>query len=285
MIDEHVNNPKSPKYHVKQYLRSIKNELKGRTVLDIPAGNGATTEVLLELECQVEAYDLFPEYFMLKNIECKRADVNDRIPVKNAHADYIICQEGIEHFSDQLKALKEFNRATKKGGKLIITTPSYSNIKAKISYILFECEYFNKIMPPNEIDSIWMADSSVSKEIYHGHLFLIGIQKLRVLAKLAGFRISEIKYVRTNKTSAILFPFCYPFILLSSYLTYRKALRRNTEVSMENKRTVYPEQFKTNINPKILLDEHLFVVFEKECELDQIYSTLSTINKPFDKIM
>jgi SAM-dependent methyltransferase len=285
MIDEHVNNPKSPKYHVRRYLRRIQSELKGKTVLDIPAGNGVTTEILQELECHVEPYDLFPEYFMLKNIQCKRADVNDRIPVDDAHADYIICQEGIEHFSDQLKALKEFNRATKNGGKLLITTPSYSNIKAKISYILFECEYFNKLMPPNEIDSIWMSDSSVAKEIYHGHIFLMGIQKLRVLAKLAGFRISAIEYVRTNKTSAILFPFCYPFILLSSYLTYGKALRRNREVPIETKRKVYQEQFKININPKILLDEHLFVVFEKECELDQIYSSLSNINKPFDKIM
>ncbi|MGB0887585.1 MAG: class I SAM-dependent methyltransferase [Vicingaceae bacterium] len=39
--------------------------------------------------------------------------------VKDASSDYLICQEGIEHFSDQLASFKEFNRVLKKGGRLI----------------------------------------------------------------------------------------------------------------------------------------------------------------------
>src|SRR4051812_608157 len=147
MIDPNVNNPKSPKYYVKNYLHSIRDELKGKIVLDLAAGSGVTTEILLELGAKVEAFDLFPEYFMIKEIECKRADILDRMPVDDGYADYIICQEGIEHFADQMKAFKEFNRILKPGGKLIITTPSYSNLKAKFSYLLFECEDLNKLMP------------------------------------------------------------------------------------------------------------------------------------------
>ena len=64
MIDAYVNNPKSPKYHVKKYLDSLNKELKNKIVLDIPAGNGATTEILLENGAKVEPFDLFPEYFM-----------------------------------------------------------------------------------------------------------------------------------------------------------------------------------------------------------------------------
>jgi len=77
MIDEHVKNPKSPKFYVKKYLDSIKNELQDKIVLDVPAGNGATTEILLENGAKAEPFDLFPEYFMLKNIERKRADIVD----------------------------------------------------------------------------------------------------------------------------------------------------------------------------------------------------------------
>ena len=154
MVDPHVNNPKSPKFHVRKYLTSIKDELKGKIVLDLPAGNGVTSEVLLELGCKVEAFDLFPEYFLVREIECKRADINESIPVADNYADYIICQEGLEHFNDQVKAFSEFNRVLKPGGKLIVTTPSYSNLKARLSYTLFETEYFHKLMPPNEIDSI-----------------------------------------------------------------------------------------------------------------------------------
>jgi hypothetical protein len=61
MVDPQINNPKSPKFAVKQYLTSIADEIKGKIFIDLPAGNGVTSEILLELGCQVEAYDLFPE--------------------------------------------------------------------------------------------------------------------------------------------------------------------------------------------------------------------------------
>lgn len=226
MIDAHVNNRKSPKYHVKRYLESRKNELQNKIVLDLPAGNGATTEMLMEYGARVEPFDLFPEYFMLKNIECKRADIAEKIPAGDNYADMLICQEGIEHFANQAKAFSEFNRVLKTNGELFITTPSYSNLLARFSYLLFESETI-KQMPPNEIDDIWMSDKSVSSEIYHGHIFLLGLQKLRVLGKLAGFKIKEIQFVRLSKGSLILFPFFYPLILLSSCLRYYRNLNKN----------------------------------------------------------
>jgi len=285
MIDEHINNPKSAKFYVKRYLQAISDELKNKTVIDMPAGNGATTEILKELGCSVEPYDLFPEYFLLEGIECKRANIADRIPVEDGHADYVVCQEGIEHFSDQLKAFKEFARVLKNGGKLILTTPSYSNLKSKFSYLLFESEYFNKFMPPNEIDSIWMSDQSIGSEIYHGHIFMVGIQRLRILAKLSGMHISKVLYMRTNKTSLVLFPLFYPFILLSSWMTYTKAMRKNRDIPKEVKKKTYREQLSLNINPRILLDSHTFIVFEKEKEMKEVYSDLSSIFRPFGQIM
>jgi SAM-dependent methyltransferase len=285
MIDQHILNPKSIKFYVNRYLRAKKDELKGKIILDVPAGNGATCEILHEIGAKVEAYDLFPEYFMLKDLNCVRANINEGLPVKDAYADAVICQEGIEHFSDQSLTFREFNRVLKMGGKVIMTTPSYSNLKARYSYMLMESEFFNKMMPPNEIDSIWMADSSVSKEVYHGHIFLLGIQKLRVLARLNGFKIVEIPFVRWSKTSMLLFPFFYPFIFASSYLAYFKAMRKNPQISTENKRKVYQEQLKLAINPLILLDEHIFVVFEKDTKMEEVYANLQNLNKPFDKIM
>jgi len=169
--------------------------------------------LLQNFGAKAEPFDLFPEYFMLKNIECKKANILDKIPVNDSYADILICQEGIEHFSDQLKVLKEFNRVLKQNGELLITTPSYSNLATKYSYLLFESETA-KQMPPNEIDDIWMSDKTVSSEIYHGHIFLIGLQKLRVLAKLSDFKIKELKYIRLSKSSLLLFPFFYPIIFL-----------------------------------------------------------------------
>jgi SAM-dependent methyltransferase len=284
MIDEHVNNPKSPKYAVNHFFRNIKSEMKDKIVIDIPAGNGVTTEILLELGAKPEPFDLFPEYFMLKGIECKRADIIDKIPVTDNYADWIVCQEGIEHFSDQLKVFKEFNRILLIEGKLLITTPSHSNLSAKMSHLLFESET-NRKMPPNEIDDIWMSDQALTKELYHGHIFLAGIQKLRILAKLSGFRIKELRYVRLSKSSLFLFPFFYPFILISSYLRYYKNLKRNKGILLQSKKDAYREQLKINTGPQTLLNHHTFIVFEKESELENIYFQMETIQKPFNEIM
>lgn len=282
MIDPHVNNPKSPKYFVKKYLDGIKNELQNKIVIDVPAGNGVTTEILLEYGAKAEPFDLFPEYFLLKNIECKRADIIERIPVTEKHADLLICQEGIEHFSDQLKVFKEFNRVLKTNGKLLITTPSYSNLSARFSYLLFESET-SRHMPPNEIDDIWMTDKSLTNEIYHGHIFLLGLQKLRTLGKLSGFKIKEIKYLRLSKGSLFLFPFYYPIIYISSQLRYYKNLRKHKEIPLAYKKEVYQEQLKINISAKNLLNKHTFVVFEKEKDLNAIDFRTESLVKSFDK--
>jgi len=284
MIDNYVINPKSPKFYVKKYLDGIKEELKNKIVLDIPAGNGVTTEILLENGAKVEAFDLFPEYFMLKNIECKRADIVDKIPTMDNYADMLICQEGIEHFSDQLKTFKEFNRVLKTNGKLLITTPSYSNLASKLSYLLFESEN-TKLMPPNEIDDIWMADKTLTNEIYHGHIFLIGLQKLKIIAKLSGFKIKEIRYLRISKGSLFLFPFFYPLIFISSYLRFFKNIKKHKEIPKIYMKNVYTAQLKININPKNLLNKHTFIIFEKEKELKNIDFRFDNIMKPFEKIM
>jgi ubiquinone/menaquinone biosynthesis C-methylase UbiE len=269
MINKHVLNPKSPKFHIKKFLVNIKNDLKNKIILDIPAGDGATTEILVELGAKVEAYDLFPEYFMLKDFECKRADIIDKIPVADNYADMLICQEGIEHFSDQLKVFKEFNRVLKQKGDLIITTPSQSNLASKFNYLLFESET-SKLMPPNEIDDIWMADKNLTSEIYYGHIFLVGLQKLRIIGKLSGFKVKEIKYVRLSKGSLFLFPFFYPIIFISSYLRYFKNLKKNKELPKEYKSTVYKEQLAINLNPYNLINHHTFIIFEKEKDFKDV---------------
>ncbi len=284
MIDQHVNNPKSIKYYMKKYLEALGSKLKNKIVIDVPAGNGATSEILLDLGAKVIPFDLFPEYFMLDNIECKRADIIDKIPLEDNYADMLICQEGIEHFSDQLQVFKEFNRVLKEQGDLVITTPSYSHLAARVSYLLFESEA-SKLMPPNEIDDIWMSDKSVTKEIYYGHIFLIGLQKLRVLGKLSGFKIKEVKYVRLSKGSLFLFPLLYPFIILRSYSAYFRNLKKDKNLLVKKRKAVYKEQLRINLRPKNLLSKHTLIVFEKEKNVSDVNFSKEESIKSFDKIM
>ncbi|MBS1929305.1 MAG: class I SAM-dependent methyltransferase [Chitinophagaceae bacterium] len=281
-MEDYTKNYKSPKYHVKKYLDEIRDELMDKIVLDIPAGTGVTTQILLNNGARPVPFDLFPEYFTVKGLACRRADITDHIPVEDGYAYMVICQEGIEHFSDQVKTFKEFNRVLQKGGKLFITTPSYSNLSARFSYFLFESEN-NKKMPPNEIDDIWMSDKSISNEIYHGHIFLVGLQKLRTIGRLTGFSVSDNKYIRISKGSLFLFPFFYPIIFISSWLRYFRNLKKNKEVPMEFKKAVYGEQLKMNVNPKNLLNRHTFIVFEKEKNAGEVDFRMESTMKSFEK--
>jgi SAM-dependent methyltransferase len=277
----HEENKKSIKYYLKRYLFKHRERFTDKTVIDFPAGNGITSKNLKEIGAQPLCFDLFPEYFKMEGIKCERANINEGIPVADEQADFLICQEGIEHFTDQLASLKEFNRVLKMGGGLIITTPNYSNMRAKMSYLLSESERFNSILAPNELDSIWMSKQDITNEVYYGHIFLIGILKLRCIARLAGFKIKHIEFTRIKSTALILTLVFYPFILLSNWFTYRKRMAGNKEFDTELKKEVYKEIFNLSINPKILVDGHLFVEFEKTNELNEIASFLKSKHKEF----
>lgn len=275
------DNPGSIKFYVKRYLMGRERWLKGKKVIDFPAGNGVTSKILRGLGAEAIPVDLFPEYFQVDGLECTRANISEGLPLKGHSADVLICQEGIEHFSDQYGAFREFNRLLKPGGTLLVTTPNYSNLRAKLSYLLTESERFNDIMAPNELDSIWMSDQSITDEIYFGHIFLIGIQKLRALAKLAGFEIKEIHFTRARPTSMLLFPFFYPFIWLSNLITYRKNLRKNKDFDEATKKSVYREIYRLAVDPKILVDGHLMVEFTKNKEQHEVGRYLKSKHKEF----
>lgn len=275
------DNPKSIKYYVKRYLIANRELFKNKKVVDFPAGNGVTSRILKEIGAIPIPLDLFPEYFEIEGISCTRANIKDGLPIEGKSIDALICQEGIEHFSDQYGALKEFNRVLRINGTLVVTTPNYSNIRARMSYFLSESERFNSTMPPNELDSIWMSKQDITNEIYFGHIFLIGIQKLRVLAKLNGFKIKKHHFTRIKSTSVILFPLFYPFIFLSNWISYQKNLRKNKDFDDETKKEVYGEIFKLAINPKILVGGYLMIEFEKEQDFENVGQGLRSKHKEF----
>src|SRR5687768_2006351 len=106
---------------VERYLRGLGENLRGRVIVDLPAGAGRMSRVLQELGAKVEPYDLFPESFKVKSLQCRPADLNEQLPIADAHADYVLFQEGIEHLPNQLFALQEMNRILKPGGRLLLT--------------------------------------------------------------------------------------------------------------------------------------------------------------------
>jgi SAM-dependent methyltransferase len=242
-----------------------------KVVIDLPAGNGETSRYLQQKGFEVHAFDLFPEFFSVDGLQCQFCDVVKGIPFPDKGADLIICQEGIEHFSDQMVAFREFNRVLRKHGKLVLTTPNHSSLKSKISYLLNESEKHSRIMPVNEFDSIWFNRNDNENQ-YYGHVFLIGIAKLRLFGKLAGFKVSKIYFSELKPSNLLLFVIFYPFIVLTSLANYRRNVKKKPYA-----KETYLEMLKLNLSPKILMDGSLIVEFEKEFEVAEAKKALYQI--------
>jgi SAM-dependent methyltransferase len=268
------------KVHVERLLRRRAGDLEGRVVIDVPAGSGHSSRILQELGAEVRPLDLFPEFFKVPGLKCEKADLAAALPVADRSADWILFQEGIEHLPDQLQPLREMNRALKPGGTLIVTTPNYSNLRARLSYFLNESEYF-KYMPPNEVESVWMAHAE-TEQLYFGHVFNIGIQKLRTLGRFAGFEIARVHPTRISATALLLWVFSYPVILLANLLAYRRALRAGPAGARTGKRGPFEEQLRLGISPGILCAGHLIVEFTKVMEHHEVKQTLESRMKGFD---
>jgi len=241
-------------------LRALsQKKVENLNVLDFPAGSGFTSNYLEQRGAVVIAWDMFPEFFKSEKLNCSRADLQQTFPAQNNKFDLAIFQEGIEHLPNQLYALTEFHRVLKENGTLYVTTPNYSNLRSRLAYLLFESET-PKIMPPNELESLWFGKDN---RIYMGHIFSIGIMRLRMLATLAGFSIYKIHPARINWTSFVLSLFLYPLIFIQTLKTYTRARRKLKITDKRPEKLILFELLKLNLHPAILMGGHLIVEFKR----------------------
>ena len=255
---------KDIKVRVKNFIETENQIFKNKVVIDLPAGSGETSKILLDQGAQVHAYDLFPEFFKEPRIASQFCDLNSpKLNIPSHSADVVFCQEGIEHIPDQFKLFQNLNTMLKPHGKLFLTTPNLSNLKGKLSFLLHESEYYYKIMPPNELDSIWFGDQN---KLYFGHVYLIHFFKIRLLAKISGFKIKRILPTKINYSALFLLFFFYPFILFISAMGLLRAMKKKKWSKRAWK--VYGKIFMWNINLNILLGNHLFIELEKVYEHD-----------------
>lgn len=253
---DYLSNPRSIKYYIGRYLKRHVDEISGSRVADLPAGSGVTSWLLRELGADVAPFDLFPEFFDVEGLECKTIDLNDDLPIESDFYSFVICQEGIEHVPDQQRLIGELARVLSPGGKLIITTPNYSCLAAKLSYLLFESESLKR-MPPNIFDDMWREDSA---RRYFGHMFLLGAQKIQSFAALHGLRLVDVESNVLSKGSLLLSIFLYPVVVLFSA---RCLIRNMRHASSDSQRNFYRQQWRLNISPKVLTSKYLFMVYQK----------------------
>lgn len=228
--------------------------VKGKTVIDLSAGKGYVANLWKDCGSEVLAYDLYPDLMENKDIVTQKIDLNKPFPIESGMADYVVLMETIDHISEQKQLFDEISRILKKDGLLILTKPNNSNISSRMANLWLESERGDMFLP-NENTVIGYDEN----RIYMGRIFLIGVQKIRTLAGLAGLKIDKIYKNQLSVSSVLYFVLVGWFFLIRTFLTFKKLSKNQTS---ENKE-VLKSQYLLNQNTTILFQKHLCITFRK----------------------
>lgn len=260
--------------HVSEYIRSLP-DLSGMTVVDVPCGDGRATFEFMRKGAEVRALDLFPEHIKVEGVKGEPADLSETLPLPDECADYIICQEGIEHIPNQVRVFEEFNRILKPRGILLLTTPNNSHLRARLAHFFLETDLLRR-MPPSEIDSIWFSEQT-SDKLYFGHLFLLGVQKLQSLATFTGFKVEERIKTDIGASSLVLSILLYPLYLFVTFLSYLLYRDKNLHVEKAQRRRILWERALLNLSLKTLVCKQIFWVMRKENSVGEAVARLKNM--------
>lgn len=170
-----------------------------QNVLDLPAGSGELSYLLLQRGLDVTAADLEPEAFIVPGHRCIKADMNTHLPFPDAQFDAIGCVEGIEHIENPHLFVREANRLLRPGGMLYITTPNVLSIRSRLAYLLRGY--------PNQFHYMIEIDPKTDEEIPIAHINPIGFLELRYVLVRWGFRVTSVTTNELVKSSSPLYRF------------------------------------------------------------------------------
>jgi len=115
---------------VKEYL--IQKPYTNKKLLDVGAGHGYIAIEMAKLGLDVVACDLSPKaiehlernkkIFKLKNLKIVHCNAQS-LPFANESFDHVVAIAILEHIPEEEKAIKEWKRVLKKGGKMYVVTP------------------------------------------------------------------------------------------------------------------------------------------------------------------
>jgi len=244
-------------------LLDVPPEERPRTrVLDFPAGAGCVSWTLRSAGFDVTPCDLFPESFakgyaaakplsvaeafaratrsppspelarrlwggaaptMPEGMACVPGDLEARFPFEDGQFDFVVSVEGIEHVSDRQGTLAEYRRVTKKGGRLILTTPNLLNLRARLSFALCGFRSFNSWIDEH---SGVQGRSADGQRVYHGHAFMVDYNEMRYSLHHAGFRLARVLPMHESGSSHLLKWVMWPWVWASTKRACRLGKRK-----------------------------------------------------------
>jgi hypothetical protein len=223
-----------------EYLLSKNSELAGRTVLDVPCGNGEFLDAvkLFFAECRAIGADIaipagkFEHEFHQFDAEsgCGLDDVRD--------CSVVTCISGVMEFDNTLGFLRTINKVLSHDATVIVTNDNLQTVRDRIFYFLFGRfrQYKTTI-----------ATRGPTWKILH-------LTNLIRCLNDAGFHVTEIQYVIGKWTEWHWLPVATPIYLIQ--MLYFLTNERQQRIS--EKRKFFP--FKS------LLARHYLLICEKKSE-------------------
>jgi len=152
-----------------------------------------------------------------------RGDMEAGLPFGNGSFEIVLCIEGIEHVSDRNGLLRELRRVTKRGGRLLITTPNLLSYRARLATALTGFRTLNSWL--DEYSGV-QGRSEDGSRVYHGHAFMLDYNEMRYSLHHAGFRIVRLLRMTESSSSRalgfVLFPFVWAMTKRACFLGKRK---------------------------------------------------------------
>ena len=215
-------------------------------ILELTPGEGNLTKALLNNGYHnIQAMDIDPDNFKVKDVVCHKGNLNDPFPFDSNSFDLVISVEGIEHLENQYQFASEINRVLNDNGHAIITTPNINNFASRVKY-LFTGFYSLAERPSSEFEKNWFIE----------HIYPLTFWQLRHILHTSGLFIQKTGTNRIRHSSLIGI-FFYPF---SYGLTWREL---NSEPD-ERQRKANMEILKQMHTPALYLGKSQIILAQKQ---------------------
>lgn len=130
---------------------------EGERILDIACGGGALCLKIAEKRCEVHGVDISEDAMNSakrlaerEKIACElKVGTAGDLPYPDGYFDKIVCSSSLEHFKEDIKALKEMYRVLKPSGGVVLMTDSFNypiseELKEKHKKIAYVVNYYTK---------------------------------------------------------------------------------------------------------------------------------------------
>lgn len=129
----------------------------GATVLDVGAGTGRYRQYFAHCDYRAHDFGLEPSTIGNYTVLDYQSDITT-IPVPDASFDVVLCTEVLEHVPEPAKAIHEFARIVRPGGRVLLTAPLRSRLHQEPYHFYggFTPHWYRKFLPEAgfEVESI-----------------------------------------------------------------------------------------------------------------------------------